>query len=76
MGNKELALEKRIKIANIIIHERENKGFSAEYLAEKVGISTDTLLRIENGKFSPDSDLLCVILHHLDSELKINQKRI
>lgn len=76
MKNKELSLEKRAKIAQIIKQERESKNITLEELSEKVGISTNTLIRIESVKFSPDADLLCVILNTLGCDLKINDETI
>ncbi|WP_394265439.1 helix-turn-helix domain-containing protein [Bergeyella zoohelcum] len=76
MKNKELSLEKRAKIAQIIKQERESKNITFEELSEKVGVSSNTLHRIEAGKFSPDADLLCVIVNALGADLKINDQII
>ncbi|MDO5104476.1 helix-turn-helix domain-containing protein [Capnocytophaga sp.] len=76
MKNKELALEKRAKIAQIIKKERESREISLEDLAEKAGIKPYTLRNIEAGKFSPDSDLLCLIVNALGCDLKINDEII
>ncbi len=76
MKNKQQALEKRIKIADVLKSVREEKGMSIEEVAEQVGISKNTLERIEAGRFSPDADLLCVIVNTLGCDLKINDEII
>lgn len=46
--------EKIVKLfADNLRAERARKYFTQEYLAEKAGISTEYLARIEGGKFSP-----------------------
>lgn len=76
MKNKQQALDKRIKIADVLKSVREEKGMSIEEVAEQVGISKNTLQRIEAGRFSPDADLLCVIVNALGGDLKINDEII
>lgn len=76
MKNKQQALEKRIKIADVLKSVREEKGMSIEEVAEQVGISKNTLERIEAGRLSPDADLLCVIVNTLGCDLKINDEII
>lgn len=76
MKNKQQALDKRIKIADVLKSVREEKGMSIEEVAEQVGISKNTLQQIEAGRFSPDADLLCVIVNALGGDLKINDEII
>lgn len=76
MNNKELTLEKRQKVAEIIKEAREEKKITQEKLAELVGCARSTIIRIENGVFSPNADQLYVILDALDLKLKIDDIEI
>lgn len=68
--------EKRNKVAEIIQTARVQKGFSQQQLADRVNVSANTISRIEIGKFSPNADLLYLILDCLDLPLTINSKSI
>ena len=48
-----------------IRNERKNMNLSLKELAEKIGISTMTLQRIETGKTSPSVSVLSQIASHL-----------
>lgn len=76
MNNKELTLEKRQKVAKIIRETREEKEITQEKLADLVGCSRSTIIRIENAAFSPNADQLYVILEALDLKLKIDDIEI
>lgn len=71
-----IILEKRKKIAEIIQQKRVQKGWTQEELGEKVGISRNTIARIENARFSPNFESLYKIVSALESELKIDNEKI
>jgi transcriptional regulator with XRE-family HTH domain len=54
-----------IQIGLKIRNERKNLNLSIKELAEKIGISTMTLQRIETGKTSPSVSVLSQIASHL-----------
>jgi transcriptional regulator with XRE-family HTH domain len=53
------------KIGHRIRTQRKGRGFSLKDLAEKCGVSTMTLQRIETGKTSPSVAILSQIAHYL-----------
>jgi len=57
------------KLGTKIRIERKKVGLTLKGLAEKVGISTITLQRIETGKSSPSVVLLSEIAHHLHKSI-------
>ncbi len=68
--------QKRNKVAEIIQTMRVQKGMMQTELAERVGVTQNTISRIELGRFSPNADLLYLILDCLDLPLTINSKSI
>lgn len=52
---------------------RERAGILRDELAGMIGISDNTLWRIESGKYSPNTDLLEKILMVLDCQLIIER---
>lgn len=52
---------------------RERAGILRDELAGMIGISDNTLWRIESGKYSPSTDLLEKILMVLDATLTIER---
>lgn len=75
MKTKELEEQKQ-QIASIIQTARVQKGWSARELGEKVGMSQNTISRIENARFFPSMESLILILDCLDLPLKINDQNI
>lgn len=73
---KEILHEKRIIIGKLIEILRLKSGFTQSDLAEKVGIKQNTILRIEQGKFSPNTDLFFLIFDCLDAPIIINGLKI
>lgn len=69
---KENLQEKRINVGKLIEILRLKNGFSQSVLAEKVGVKQNTILRIEQGKFSPNTDLFFLIFDCLDTPIIIN----
>ena len=49
----------------VIRSARENMGMTVETLAEKVGVSTRYIYRIESGLKKPSYDLLCKLIREL-----------
>ncbi|CAM3986518.1 HTH cro/C1-type domain-containing protein [Flavobacterium branchiophilum] len=56
----------RNQLALLIRHLRELNGISQEVLANKIGIKEHTMIRIEQGKFSINAELLLLILKNLE----------
>ena len=71
-----LLQDKRTKVARIILDARNKKGWTQTELADKVGYSKNTILRIENCHFSPNADQLYMILECLGVTLKLNNEKI
>jgi transcriptional regulator with XRE-family HTH domain len=67
---------KREKVAEAIQTARVQKGMTQEQLADAVGFSRNTILRIEGCQFSPNADQLYAILEVLELTLKINDEEI
>lgn len=63
--------ETRDKVAQIIQTARVQKGMSQEDLGDAIGCKRQTIVRIEQGVFSPNADILYLILKTLDLPLKI-----
>lgn len=69
-------IEKRKKVAAILAKKRQELGLSQEKLAEKLGLSLSTILRIEKCKFSPNADLLYMIADALEIEISLDGEKI
>lgn len=76
MTKKDIILDRRKKVAEMIQTARAQKGWTQTELGERVGFSQNTIARIENLRFSPNADQLYVILDCLDLPLKINNQKI
>lgn len=74
--NKEINLEKRLKVAELIRKAREAKGLSQEQLAERVDFKGNTIWRIEAGRFSPNADQLYAICEALGITLTLDSIEI
>ncbi|MGG1483519.1 helix-turn-helix transcriptional regulator [Peribacillus castrilensis] len=57
--------EKRIAFGHDVRRIRKEKGLSISVMAEKIGVSEELMVRIENGKVSPDIPRLQSKLSHL-----------
>lgn len=49
---------------------RREKGYSQEFLAEKLGVSRQTIISIEKGKYNPSLPLAMLIAELFDTEVK------
>ena len=58
-----------IKIGKFIAENRKKKGMTQEQLAEKLGVTSKTISRWENGNYMPDISLLKPISKELDISL-------
>ena len=56
----------QIKIGKFILNCRKDKGLTQEQLAEKLGVTSKSISRWENGKTMPDYSLLKDLCNELD----------
>ena len=68
--------EKKEKIAHIIQTARVQKGWTQTEVGERVGMSQNTIARIENGRFFPEMKSFILILECLDLKIKIGDEEI
>jgi DNA-binding XRE family transcriptional regulator len=64
----------RTHLALLIKQFRELNGISQAELANKIGIKEYTMIRIEQGKFSINAELLLLILKNLECTIFVNEK--
>lgn len=70
--NKDLILNKRQAVADILIKARLQKGWSQTELGGKVGFAQNTIARIENCRFSPNADQLYALCEALEITISLN----
>lgn len=51
-------MDKRLEFGQRIVELRDKAGISQEQLAERAGITSNNLSRIETGRYSPGIDIL------------------
>ncbi|AGN89408.1 helix-turn-helix transcriptional regulator [Flavobacterium psychrophilum] len=68
--------EKRQKVASIIRTARIKKGWTQQELADRIRCKVQTINKIENVRFSPNADILYILLDCLDLTLKIGNEKI
>ena len=68
--------EKRNKVASIIQTARVQKGWTQEDLADRIGCQRQTIIKIEQSRYSPNCDILYQLLEALDITLKIGNEKI
>ncbi|GIZ08397.1 helix-turn-helix transcriptional regulator [Flavobacterium sp. UMI-01] len=68
--------EKEVKVAEIIRAARLKKGMTQEELANEVGVSRSTIIRVEDARYSPNAAQLYVILEKLEIPLIIGNEKI
>ena len=56
----------QIKIGKFILNCRKEKGLTQEQLAEKLGVTSKSISRWENGNTMPDYSLLKDLCNELD----------
>ncbi len=71
-----LIKEKRNQVASIIQTARVQKGWTQQDLADRIGCQRQTILKIEQSRYSPNCDILYQLLEALDLTLKINNENI
>lgn len=67
---------KREHVASIIQTARVQKGWTQQDLADRIGCQRQTILKIEQSRYSPNCDILYQILEALDLTLKIGNEEI
>lgn len=68
--------EKRNKVASIIQTARVQKGWTQQDLADRIGCQRQTILKIEQSRYSPNCDILYQLLEALDLTLKIGNEKV
>ena len=68
--------EKRNKVASIIQTARVQKGWTQQDLADRIGCQRQTILKIEQSRYSPNCDILYQLLEALDIPLKIGNEKV
>lgn len=68
--------EKRELVAETLLTARIQKGYSLDELGQIVGFKGNTIKRIEQGRFSPNTDQLFAICEALGVKIKINDTEI
>ena len=68
--------EKRNKVASIIQTARVQKGWTQQDLADRIGCQRQTIIKIEQSRYSPNCDILYQLLDTLDITLKIGNEKI
>lgn len=62
-------------IGELIKSVRKQKGYTQKQLAEKAGVSNNSLIRYENGETSPSMQTLQLISNALDVDLLAEYKK-
>ena len=68
--------EKRNKVASIIQTARVQKGWTQQDLADRIGCQRQTIIKIEQSRYSPNCDILYQLLEALDIPLKIGNEKV
>lgn len=68
--------EKKEKIAHAMVTARVKKGLTQEQLGDIVGLSRNSIVRIENKRFFPSMENFLLIMDCLGLTLKINDGEI
>ena len=71
-----LIKEKRNKVASVLQTARVQKGWTQQDLADRIGCQRQTIIKIEQSRYSPNCDILYQILECLDLTLKIGDEKI
>jgi DNA-binding XRE family transcriptional regulator len=68
--------EKRNKVASVLQTARVQKGWTQQDLADRIGCQRQTIIKIEQSRYSPNCDILYQLCECLDLTLKINNEKI
>ena len=71
-----LIKEKRNKVASVLQTARVQKGWTQQDLADRIGCQRQTILKIEQSRYSPNCDILYQLLDALQLTLKIGNEKI
>ena len=67
---------KREHVASIIQTARVQRGWTQQDLADRIGCQRQTILKIEQSRYSPNCDILYQLLEALGVTLKIGNEEI
>lgn len=71
-----LIKEKRNKVASVLQTARVQKGWTQQDLADRIGCQRQTIIKIEQSRYSPNCDILYQLLDALQLTLKIGNEKI
>lgn len=69
-------LQKREKVAEILQTARVQKGYTQQQVADGIGCQVQTINKIEKAWYSPNADILYLIVEFLDIKLTINKTEV
>lgn len=72
--NKEKSIEGRIRMGAAIRSIREKEDITCEELGERVGISRQTVSKIENGRYAAGADTLSQLADAMGYEWQLIKK--
>ena len=78
MKTTEISIDKnkREHVASIIQTARVQKGWTQQDLADRIGCQRQTIIKIEQSRYSPNCDILYQLLEALGVTLKIGNEEI
>ncbi len=68
------ALEPEFALAEMLIRQRLEKGFTQAQLAEKIGTKQSAISRLESGDYNPTLEIIKKVAHALGSKIEISLK--
>ena len=66
------ALEPEFALAEMLIRQRIEKGFTQAQLARKIGTKQSAISRLESGDHNPTLEILKKVAHALGSKVEIS----
>lgn len=66
------ALEPEFALAEMLIRQRIEKGFTQAQLAKKIGTKQSAISRLESGDYNPTLEVLKKVAHALGSKIEIS----
>lgn len=73
--DKDKSLEGRIRIGATIQNVREQKQLTCDDLGQMIGVTRQTISKIENGRYSAGADTLWLIAEALGCEWILKQRK-
>lgn len=68
------SLEPEFALAEILIRQRIEKGFTQAQLAKKIGTKQSAISRLESGSYNPTLEVLKKVASALGSKIEISLK--